>query len=85
MESRKKQLFMLIRDVGIAYGEDLEWLREYATDVYEKYSNDLDSALECFENLKTGWANLNPVVESKHNSGYLKSIAYKKLYGGALK
>ncbi len=32
-------------------GDDLEWLRDYAKEVINKYSSDLEVAIRCFESL----------------------------------
>jgi len=47
--AKKNQLWSLIKRVGAYYHEDLEFIKEYAKDVYE--NNDVDEAIKCFEDL----------------------------------
>ena len=47
--ARKHELWSLIRRVGNHYGEDQEFLKSYAKEVFDK--NDLQKALDCFRDL----------------------------------
>ncbi len=46
--SDRERLWHIIKKMGVIYGDTLEELWEYYTDVYEKYKNDLSTAIECF-------------------------------------
>lgn len=47
--AKKHELWSLIRRVGNHYGEDQEFIKEYAKEVFEQ--NDLQKALDCFRDL----------------------------------
>jgi len=55
--AKKNTLWSLIKSVGEFYNENKKFLEEYAKDVYDKYRNDIDTAIKCFEDLKeqTKW------------------------------
>jgi len=49
---RSKRLKKLIVDVSNKYvGDDKKWLDEYIEEVIKQYSNDLDTAIICFETI----------------------------------
>lgn len=49
---KKNELAVLIKKVSDAYGgDDVVWLREYAKEVIELNRQNLDVALDCFNNL----------------------------------
>lgn len=45
----KNQLWTLVKKVGEHYKEDLDFLKEYAKEVYE--GNEIMAAIECFKDL----------------------------------
>lgn len=49
---KKQVLWSLIKSVGQYYGEDDQWLRDYAILVAESWSDRLDEAISCFQDLK---------------------------------
>lgn len=50
--SKRDKLCKLIKTVSDQYGgDDRDWLREYARDVINLYTDDLDSAILCFDSL----------------------------------
>lgn len=51
-QDQRRRLFTMIKKVSDLHGgDDVEWLREYAKDVIKIYSNDLQTAINCFEDL----------------------------------
>lgn len=46
---KKNHLWSLIRRVGTYYDEDLEFVREYAREIYE--AGNVDEAIQCFSDL----------------------------------
>ncbi len=50
--ANKNALWSLIKTVGHLYGEDDDFLKEYAKDVYETNLADLPRAIECFKILR---------------------------------
>lgn len=52
---KRKRICYLIKCLSDHYGgDDIEFLKEYAKDVIEAYSDDLDTALNCFTDLTKG-------------------------------
>lgn len=50
--AKRQQLMYLVKKVSDAYGgDDVEWLREYAKDVAEANKDDLQKAIDLFEEL----------------------------------
>ncbi len=50
--AKRDYLCKLIKQVSDENGgDDVEWLREYARDMINKYADNLDVAIECFESL----------------------------------
>ncbi len=50
---KKYILISLIKRVSQLYGgDDGEWLRQYTNEVLSEWSQDMDRAIECFEDLK---------------------------------
>lgn len=47
--AKKNELWSLINQISKFYGgDDKEFLREYAKDIYEACKDDLGTAIECF-------------------------------------
>lgn len=52
-KEKKVRLWHLIKNISTTYGgDDNEWLIEYGKEVFEKYKDDLDVAIECLEQLE---------------------------------
>lgn len=50
--AKKNELCGLIKQVSDAHGgDDVVWLREYAKEVIDAHSDDLNPALDCFRDL----------------------------------
>lgn len=47
----KQELWALIQSLGRRYGEDDEFIRVYAIDVYTENMEDLEAAVLCFRDL----------------------------------
>jgi hypothetical protein len=47
--AKRNEVFSLIKKVGDRYGEDIDFLREYAKEIIQ--NNDLDRLLLCFRDL----------------------------------
>lgn len=51
-KDKQKKLYSLIKKVSDKNGgDDIEWLKDYAKDVFNEWSHDLDKSIKCFENL----------------------------------
>ena len=49
--AHKNILWAHIKRFGALYGEDRDFLAEYAKDVYNAYTEDLKAAIQCFKDL----------------------------------
>ena len=49
---KKNELYSLIKTVGLAWGEDIEFLRVYAVEQAIEWAGDMDAAIACFRALK---------------------------------
>lgn len=49
--SQKNELWSLIKRLCEMNGEDSDFLKEYAKEVYENNADNIGSAIECFKNL----------------------------------
>ena len=51
-KEKKELLAKLIKQISDHYGGDEEeFLREYSKDVFERYKDDVDTAIDCFKNI----------------------------------
>lgn len=49
---KRNELYSLIKTVGMAWGEDLDFLRTYAVEQAQTWADNLDAAIACFRGLK---------------------------------
>ena len=49
---KKNELYALIKTVGMAWGEDMDFLRTYAVEQAQTWADDLNAAVVCFRALK---------------------------------
>jgi hypothetical protein len=49
--AKKRTLWAKIKRLGDLWNEDAAFTQEYAKDVYNAYTEDLDSAITCFSEL----------------------------------
>ncbi len=49
--AKKNALWSKIKALGAIYGEDDAFMREYGLDVYNAFSERLDEAIKCFDDL----------------------------------
>lgn len=70
--AKKNQLCMLIKKISDHYGgEPIEDLREYAKDIIDRYSDDIQKPLDCFLELEK---QLNYVPRLEVKNGQIRVI-----------
>lgn len=60
--AKRNELYSLIKKVGLCYGENIDFLREYAKEVFE--NNDIDKSIACFRDLAEKTKYMKPLVQT---------------------
>lgn len=64
--AQKNELYALIKDVGIAWGEPIEDLRVYAKFIAQEWDDNLNAAINCFRDLKQQAIDLGLIRKGKN-------------------